>query len=69
MKTIRNYDTKCHDLAEAFLEYEPLLNNERHRHLLATLIQQTIEDFIEYERGNAEPPSPPGFEAGFAENH
>ena len=63
------YDTKCYDLAEAFLEDSPHLNTERRRDELAQLIQSIIEAFIGYEQDNYEPPDPPGFEAGFAENH
>lgn len=64
-----SYDTKCYDLAEAFLEDEPALNNESHRKALAQEIQNAIESFIEDARRNYEPPDPPGFEGGFAENH
>lgn len=63
------YDSKCHDLASAFLEDEPALFTDRRCNELAALIQQTIEDFIADERRNYEPPDPPGWEAGFAENH
>jgi hypothetical protein len=65
----KNYDQKCFDLAEAFLEDEPHLATERRTDELAALIQSTIEDYITYEQGNYEPPGPPGFEAGFADNH
>ena len=63
------YDSKSYDLAEAFLEDEPHLNTEGRRVELAKVIQQAIEDCIEDMRRNYEPPDPPGFEAGFAENH
>jgi hypothetical protein len=64
-----SYDSKCYDLAEAFLEDEPALNTEPRRKELAQIIQDAIEGFIEYERKNYDPPDPPGFEGGFAENH
>lgn len=50
------FDTKCYDLAEAFLEDEPHLNTEGRRNELAQLIQTTIDDFIACERGDYEPP-------------
>jgi hypothetical protein len=64
-----SYDQKSYDLAEGFLEDAPHLNTTRRRHELAQLIQSTIEDYIASEQSNYEPPDPPGFEAGFAENH
>ena len=63
------YDTKCFDLAEAFLEDSPHLATAKRTDELAQLIQTTIEDFIASEEQNYEPPSPPGWEGGFAENH
>lgn len=50
------YDTKCYDLAEAFLEDHSHLNTEANRHTLAQLIQTTIEDEISYMGRNYEPP-------------
>ena len=67
--TAKNYDTKSYDLAEAFLESEPHLNTGKRRDELAQIIQSAIEDYLTYEQNNYEPPDPPGFEAGFAENH
>lgn len=63
------FDTKCYDLAEAFLEDSPHLNTEKRRDELAQVIQTTIEDYLTCEDDNYEPPEPPGFEAGFADNH
>jgi len=63
------YDNRCYDLAETFLEDEPHLNNESRRAELAQCIQDAIENFIRFEEANYEPPDPPGFEAGFADNH
>lgn len=63
------YDTKCYDLAEAFLEDTPHLNTEKNRDELAQLIQTTIEDQVQHLERNYEPADPPGFEAGFAANH
>lgn len=63
------FDTKCYDLAEAFLEDEPHLDTEKRRNELAQIIQTAIEDFIASEQNNYEPHDPPGFEAGFAANH
>ncbi len=67
--TAKTYDTKCYDLAEAFLEDMPHLNTERRRDELASMIQHTIETYIVAEESNYEPPDPPGFEGGFAANH
>ena len=64
-----SYDQKCFDLAEAFLSDEPHLATAKRTNELAQIIQSAIEDFITYEQANYEPPDPPGFEAGFAENH
>ncbi len=63
------YDQRCYDLAEVFLEDVPHLNTETRRDELAAAIQCVIETWISYEMSNYEPPDPPGFEAGFAENH
>ena len=63
------YDEKCYNLAEDFLEDHPHLLTDRRTDELATLIQRTIEDWIAYEHNNYEPPDPPGWEGGFAENH
>lgn len=49
------YDTKCYDLAEAFLEDEPALNTPANRAQLAQEIQTCIEDEIHYMRSSAEP--------------
>jgi hypothetical protein len=65
----KTFDSKCYDLASAFLEDEPNLFTEGGCNELAAAIQQTIEDFIADYRRNYEPPDPPGFEAGFADNH
>lgn len=65
----KTYDSRCYDLGETFLEDTPHLNTEKRRNELAALIQQTIEDFINYEQSNYVPSDPPGFEAGFASNH
>jgi hypothetical protein len=67
--TTKTYDTKCYDLAEAFLEDQPHLNNDRRRDELAALIQSAVEDWINFEDSNYEPPDPPGWEGGFAANH
>lgn len=50
------YDTKCYDLAEAFLEDEPSLNTEARRKALAQVIQTAIEEEIDWMRDNYEPP-------------
>lgn len=64
-----SYDQKCYDLAAIFLGDEPHLHTEGRVEELAQLIQTTIEDYITDERANYEPPDPPGFEGGFADNH
>ena len=45
------YDSKCYDLAEAFLADAPTINSIATRHQLAQHIQTTIEDWISYEEG------------------
>lgn len=45
------YDSRCHDLAAIFLDDEPQLRTPENIEDLAGLIQQTIEDYIAYERG------------------
>lgn len=50
MATVKTYDSKCYDLAEAFLEDEPSLNNAVNRHNLALEIQAAIESEIQYMR-------------------
>ena len=65
----KTYDEKCADLADHFLQDEPHLYTQHHTHHLACAIQQAIEDYIEEAIRNYEPPDPPGFEGGFAENH
>lgn len=67
--TVKTYDPRCWDLAETFLHDTPHLWNYARTDALAKLIQQTVEDFIADEQRNYEPPDPPGFEGGFAENH
>jgi hypothetical protein len=63
------FDTKCKELAEAFLEDTPHLWTDKRSNELAAAIQTTVEDYISTEEANYEPPDPPGFEGGFAENH
>lgn len=63
------FDSKCFDLAEAFLQDTPHIWTESRVSKLAQEIQDTIESFIRDEQDNYEPPDPPGFEAGFADNH
>lgn len=65
----KTFDSKCYDLASEFLEGEPGLFTDARCNELAALIQQTIEDFIADANRNYEPPDPPGFEGGFADNH
>lgn len=67
--TAKTYDSKCADIADHFLQDLPHLWNDRRVAELAALIQTTVEDFIRHENDNYEPPDPPGFEGGFAENH
>lgn len=66
----KTYDAKCFDIAEFFLEDEASgLNTEANCRALAIEVQEAIESFIAEKRNNYDPPDPPGFEAGFAENH
>lgn len=64
-----NYDARCYELAETFLEASPHLDTDKRRDMLAQIIQSAIEDFITSEQDNYEPPDPPGWEGGFADNH
>lgn len=66
------YDPKCEELARAFLEGDEeciAISSERYIKELAAEIQGAIENYIQRARDDYEPPDPPGFEAGFAENH
>lgn len=42
----RTFDSKCYELAEAFLADEPDLDTEANRRALAAEIQDVIEGFI-----------------------
>lgn len=64
----KTFDSKCYDLASAFLEDEPSLFTDAKCNELAALIQQTIEDFIGDAQRNCEPADVAGFEGGFAAN-
>ncbi len=66
--TTKMYDPRCYDLASVFLEDEPA-TTETHAQDLAAHIQQAVEDWIADLQRNREPPDPPGWEGGFAENH
>lgn len=44
----KTYDPRCYDIAELFLSDTPL-STANHRDELASLIQQTIEDYIAHE--------------------
>lgn len=50
-----SYDTKCHDLAHAFLADTDTqdINSEANTHELAQRIQDTIEEFIEEKKADA----------------
>lgn len=48
------YDSKCYDLAVAFLGDTPDIDNEKSRDALAQHIQTAIEDWITYEEGPCE---------------
>jgi hypothetical protein len=65
----KTYDVKCFQVAAEFLGDEPHLHTVDRIDALAKIIQQTIEEFIAYEQENYEPPDPPGWEGGFADNH
>ena len=53
----KTYDTACYTLAAMFLEDVPHLQTDERTDALASLIQQTIEDYIAYEQNNYEPPT------------
>lgn len=65
----KTFDSKCYDLASAFLEDEPNLFTDANCNELAAEIQRTIEDFIADAKRNSEPQDASGFEGGFAANH
>lgn len=48
MRKPRSYDSKCYELAHGFLSEEPGAT-DKHTDELATLIQQTIEDYIDFD--------------------
>lgn len=63
------YDSRCYDLAEAFLRDTPDINSIANRNKLAQHIQTTIEDWISYEEGpceNCGEPRGNGFHIGCA---
>lgn len=66
---MKTCDPKCWDLADDFLSDHPHLWNDRRVNALAEVIQKAIDDFIDVEQDNYEPPDPPGWEGGFADNH
>lgn len=49
MKEPQNFDPKCYDLADAFLSDHPQITSVELCNQLAAEIQQTIEDFLQYE--------------------
>lgn len=63
------HDQKCFDLAEAVLSDQPHLWTSKRVDELAAIIKITVETYVELEEFKYEPPDPPGFEAGFADNH
>jgi hypothetical protein len=56
MATVTTYDSKCWDLAAAFLADEDDLNTPAAKHALALEIQQCIEDEIYFMRNGFPPP-------------
>lgn len=68
--TVKTYDTKSYELAEAFLKDSPHLDTMDHCHHLACAIQTAIEDYIEGANRNYEPKETgDAWAGGFAENH
>ena len=67
--TVKTFDPACAELADHFLQDLSHLWTTERVYRLALEIQQSVEDFIDDEQRNYEPPDPPGFEAGFADNH
>ena len=43
---MRTFDSKCYELAEAFLDDSPDLDTEANRRALAAEIQDVIEGFV-----------------------
>lgn len=63
------YDSKCFDLAEAFLSDEPLLNKPEYTKELAQHIQYEIESYIRWEKQRLKAPRKANTcEAGFVIN-
>ena len=71
MTTVKSYDSKCWDLADAFLSDEPHLHDTDRIGKLALKIQEAIEDFVETENDNYDGGPDPmrGVEFPFAENN
>jgi hypothetical protein len=67
--TTKTVDPKCYDLAYHFLFDEEHLDTEKNRMALADAIQVAIEDWFTDLMDNYEPPEPPSWEGGFADNH
>ena len=64
------YDEKCYELALVFLSDHPHINTDAMADELASVIQDTIEDFIKFKLDNYEPPDDPiAWSGGFAANH
>ncbi|MCK1459126.1 hypothetical protein IVB34_12580 [Bradyrhizobium sp. 2] len=55
MATVTTYDSRCWDLAAAFLQDEEDLNTTAAKHALALEIQQCIEDEIYFMRSGFPP--------------
>jgi hypothetical protein len=53
MKQKPTYDARCYDLAAFFLGDEPSLHDEEHIAELASLIQVTIEQHIDWLKRDA----------------
>lgn len=51
----KTYDSRCHELAKAFLSDEPDLNTDDMAHALALVIQEAIEDEIDFMRNGWRP--------------
>lgn len=47
----KTFDTKCFELAEHFLSDDPALNTDAAKITLAQVIQQSIEQEIEFMHG------------------
>ena len=60
---------KSYELADHLLSKTPHLATTKRIEKLAQWLEDAAAAWIDEEEANYEPPDPPGWEGGFAENH